>query len=68
MRKAGECGSIVTLICDSGERYHNTYHAPEWVASAGYDTAPYEAALERFLSGGAFDYPDGTVLASTAHR
>jgi cysteine synthase len=68
MRKAGESGSIVTLICDSGERYRHTYHSPEWVAAAGYDTAPYEAALDRFLSGGAFDYPDGAVAASVAPR
>lgn len=33
MREKGETGSIVTLLCDSGERYLNTYFNPEWVAA-----------------------------------
>ncbi|MGB0507678.1 MAG: PLP-dependent cysteine synthase family protein [Pikeienuella sp.] len=31
MVQAGEKGSIVTLLCDSGERYLDTYYNPEWV-------------------------------------
>ncbi|WP_086482070.1 PLP-dependent cysteine synthase family protein [Oceanospirillum sanctuarii] len=27
----GEKGSVVTLMCDSGERYPDTYYNPEWV-------------------------------------
>jgi cysteine synthase A len=30
---AGERGSLLTLICDGGERYLGTYHDPAWVAS-----------------------------------
>lgn len=30
MRLAGETGSIVSLLCDSGTRYLNTYHDPAW--------------------------------------
>lgn len=33
MREKGETGSIVTLLCDSGERYLNTYFNAEWVAA-----------------------------------
>ena len=30
MQEAGESGSIVSLICDSGERYLNTYYDIDW--------------------------------------
>jgi cysteine synthase len=49
MRRAGETGSLVTLICDSGERYRQTYYAPDWLAAQGLDPAPYEAELSSFL-------------------
>ena len=45
MRRAGETGSLVTLICDSGERYRQTYYEPQWLAARGLDPAPYEAEL-----------------------
>jgi len=35
MRSNGQSGSIVTLICDSGERYLNTYYNPEWLERNG---------------------------------
>ena len=38
MAARGEAGSIVTLICDAGERYHDTLFAPGWVAAQGLDT------------------------------
>lgn len=37
MAARGEAGSIVTLICDAGERYHDTWFAPGWVAAQGLD-------------------------------
>ena len=45
MRAAGEEGSVVTLLCDSGERYRSTYFDDGWVAAQGIDLAPYAAAL-----------------------
>ncbi|PWJ58537.1 cysteine synthase A [Dyadobacter jejuensis] len=42
MRRQGETGSIVTLICDSGERYLNTYYNDEWLREKGL--------LERVMS------------------
>nr|WP_136251963.1 PLP-dependent cysteine synthase family protein [Ningiella ruwaisensis] len=33
MEKAGLKGSIVTLLCDSGERYLDTYYDAAWIAS-----------------------------------
>ncbi|MFC3231490.1 PLP-dependent cysteine synthase family protein [Marinibaculum pumilum] len=51
MRRDGG-GAIVSLICDSGERYRHSYHAPDWLTAQGFDTAATEAAIERFLDGG----------------
>jgi cysteine synthase len=31
LKKNNACGSILSLLCDSGDRYLNTYHNPEWV-------------------------------------
>lgn len=52
MRDAGETGSIVTLICDSGIRYTNTYYSDDWVSAQGWELTPYRERMERFLSGG----------------
>jgi cysteine synthase A len=48
MRDAGEAGSIVTLLCDGGERYVNTYFDDAWLAAKAIDLTPYTAALARF--------------------
>jgi len=54
MRAAGETGSVVTLICDSGVRYAGTYYCDDWVAKQGWDLTPHRERFERFLSGGAW--------------
>lgn len=50
MRAAGEVGSVVTLICDGGERYAHTYYSDAWLAAQGIDPSPYAAELEALLS------------------
>ncbi|WP_235737436.1 PLP-dependent cysteine synthase family protein [Nocardioides alcanivorans] len=40
MRARGETGSVVTLICDGGERYAQTYYDDAWLASQGLDPTP----------------------------
>ena len=45
MRENGEQGAIVTLLCDSGERYLDTYYNPEWVSNNIGDLQPYPAQL-----------------------
>jgi len=52
MKRKGETGSIVTLLCDSGERYLDTYYDPEWVKHNIGDLAPYLAKLEEFTRTG----------------
>ena len=52
MRAAGRTGSVVTLICDGGERYADTYYSDAWVAAQGLDLGPSLAIIEDFLAGG----------------
>ena len=49
MRDAGEPGSIVTLVCDGGDRYAGTYWDDAWVSAQGWDLAPHLARLEELL-------------------
>ncbi|MCG3736892.1 PLP-dependent cysteine synthase family protein [Vibrio cincinnatiensis] len=55
MKQKGERGSIVTLLCDSGERYLDTYYNPEWLATNIADLSPYLTKLETFQSCGVLD-------------
>ena len=48
MRRRGETGSVVTLLCDGGERYAHTYYDDGWLADQRIDIAPYAATLEKF--------------------
>ncbi|MBY6185823.1 PLP-dependent cysteine synthase family protein [Marinobacter hydrocarbonoclasticus] len=52
MRRKGESGSIVTLLCDSGERYLDSYYNPQWVADKIGDVQPYLDQLSRFSETG----------------
>lgn len=49
MQAQGLQGSIVTLMCDSGERYLDTYYDRDWVARTIGDIGPYEEELRRFI-------------------
>ena len=57
MLAEGRTGSVVTLLCDGGERYAHTYYSDDWVAGQGLDLAPYTAALETFSRSGAWVAP-----------
>ena len=43
-------GSIVTLLCDSGERYLDSYYDENWVAEHIGDIQPYTDKLNDWLS------------------
>ncbi|MBB2901607.1 cysteine synthase A [Kineococcus radiotolerans] len=45
MRRAGRAGSVVTLVCDEGNRYLDTYYSDDWVARRGLDLASARAVL-----------------------
>ena len=57
MRAAGTAGSVVTLLCDGGERYTSTYYDDSWLAAQGIDIAPYAATLETFYETGTWSEP-----------
>jgi cysteine synthase A len=63
MRERGESGSVVTLLCDSGERYAHTYYSDEWLAGQDIDIAPYTATLEKFAETGEWVEPGRTNRA-----
>ncbi|MBL4828645.1 MAG: PLP-dependent cysteine synthase family protein [Aliivibrio sp.] len=48
MKQRGETGSIVTLLCDSGERYLDSYYDHNWVENNIGDITPYLKKLEEF--------------------
>lgn len=51
----GERGSVVTLLCDSGDRYATTYYNDAWLASAGLDPTEYDGRIQRLLGTGRWD-------------
>ncbi|WP_166346203.1 PLP-dependent cysteine synthase family protein [Phytoactinopolyspora limicola] len=57
MLAAGKRGSVVTLICDGGERYRHSYYSDEWVADREWDLTPYLATIEKFLATGEWEPP-----------
>jgi cysteine synthase len=57
MRSSGGTGSVVTLLCDGGERYARTYYDDEWLAAQGIDIAPYTATLDKFADTGEWVEP-----------
>lgn len=62
MRARGERGSIVSLLCDRGERYAETLFDRAWLRAHGIDTAPWEARLRAVLRDGR-GFDDGDAVA-----
>ncbi|GAA1460637.1 PLP-dependent cysteine synthase family protein [Williamsia maris] len=48
----GRGGSVVTLLCDGGDRYADTYFDDDWVATQGLDLTPPRAVLDEFVASG----------------
>ncbi|MCC9625600.1 PLP-dependent cysteine synthase family protein [Thalassospira sp. MA62] len=57
MKKSNQNGSVVTLICDGGDRYCDTYYNDAWIKAQNIDLAPWLSALDRFDETGLFDMP-----------
>ena len=56
MAAEGREGSIVSILCDSGERYAQSYYDSAWYQRNGIDIAQAEQQLQGFI--------DGTPLAT----
>ena len=48
LMKRKQNASIVTLLCDSGTRYLDTYYNPDWVAKTRGDIKPHADQLNRW--------------------
>jgi cysteine synthase A len=48
----GQRGSVVSLLCDGGDRYAGNYYNPEWLKSQELDPAPHEDTLTGFFATG----------------
>jgi cysteine synthase A len=55
MRRNGERGSVVTLICDGGDRYLQTYFDDSWLLQRNIDLTPYRERLDRLLTTGEWE-------------
>jgi len=52
MRERGVRGSVVTLLCDSGDRYRHTYYSESWLQQASLGCQRERAALAVTLDTG----------------
>ena len=52
LHASGAEGSVVTLLCDAGELYRDSYYSDAWLQAQGYDLAPHRASLNRFWETG----------------
>ncbi len=50
MRLAGESGSILSLLCDAGERYLPSYHSADWVSNNLGDCTDAEQRVHDAIS------------------
>ncbi len=54
MVQRGETGSIVTLLCDSGERYRHSYYNDDWLAQQGLACHEPQHAVQHMLHSGSW--------------
>jgi len=59
MRVRGERGSIVSLLCDRGERYDETLFDRSWLERRQLDPAAWRASLLATARDGCWHAPDG---------
>ncbi len=48
----GHKGSVVSMLCDPGDRYLDTYYNQDWLEAKGFDLSPYRKQLQRFYAEG----------------
>lgn len=55
MLERGATGSVVTLLCDPGDRYLDKYYSDAWLAEQRLDVAPYTETLRTMLATGRWE-------------
>ncbi|MGB8715964.1 MAG: PLP-dependent cysteine synthase family protein [Rhodanobacteraceae bacterium] len=58
MQKRGEQGSIVSLLCDRGERYDETLFDDDWLEQHGVSHEPWQQSLRACIETGCGDAAD----------
>lgn len=57
MHRKGEQGAIVTIICDDGKRYRDSYYDAQWLKSKELNQDRWRSALETFWNSGKWNEP-----------
>ncbi|MEE4302394.1 MAG: PLP-dependent cysteine synthase family protein [Pseudomonadales bacterium] len=57
MKAEGRSGSVVTLLCDGGERYGETAYDEGWLRAQQIDVEPWREPLAAFAAGGVLEEP-----------
>ena len=52
LNSSNQQASLVSMICDGGERYQDTYYNDLWLEQNGFKLAPYEKQLDEFYQTG----------------
>jgi cysteine synthase A len=58
MRERAETGSIVTLLCDRGERYAETLFDADWLGAHGIALGPWRDTLRLAIDSGEWKPPE----------
>ncbi|NDY96877.1 PLP-dependent cysteine synthase family protein [Wenzhouxiangella limi] len=53
----GREASLVTMLCDTGDRYLNTFYNEDWLGEKGFVLAPWLECLEHLYATGRFKQP-----------
>jgi cysteine synthase A len=51
MGEAGQAGAIVSILCDSGDRYAHSYYDPDWYERHGIEVAGADQAVAEAVAG-----------------
>lgn len=51
MKRTNQKGSLVTILCDGGERYAHSYYNPQWYADYHIDTAQSDETINAVVEG-----------------
>jgi len=54
----GRQGSVVSMLCDTGDRYLNTLYSDEWLAEKGFVLGPWLECLDHLHASGRLKLPD----------
>jgi cysteine synthase len=57
MQSLNKTGSVITLLCDDGERYRETYFSDPWLQAQGLGCGPERDAVDALIDRGVWPAP-----------